>query len=123
MAGDPPEPWAADERLLVSVGRLLRDLHRASTGYLAGSGFPLRAERDVWPTWHGVDPFRRLALFADACELSPASRAGFVELGIARTATRSPGAASGWRSTAPTSTGRSGSGRDLRSSLQLSGKY
>jgi len=158
VAGDPPEPWAADERLLVSVGRLVRDLHRASAGYLAGSGLrdpsgapwqrdllavdglpaeadpppelishldvtqqnvvvrygeavglidfdmagpttvavdvyttamywaPLRAERDVWPTWRGVDPFRRLGLLADACELSPGARAGFVDLGIARSA-------------------------------------
>ncbi len=39
VPGDPPEPWAADEGLLVSVGELLRDLHSASAGYAADRGF------------------------------------------------------------------------------------
>lgn len=32
-AGDPPDPWAADEDLLASVGALVRRLHTASAGY------------------------------------------------------------------------------------------
>src|SRR3954468_23291549 len=39
VAGDPPEPWATSGELLVSVARLLRRLHDASTGYLADAGF------------------------------------------------------------------------------------
>jgi hypothetical protein len=39
VAGDPPEPWATSADLLVSVARLLRHLHDASTGYLADAGF------------------------------------------------------------------------------------
>jgi hypothetical protein len=39
VAGDPPEPWATTEDLLVSVAVLLRRLHGASAGYLADAGF------------------------------------------------------------------------------------
>lgn len=39
VAGDPPEPWAADEDLLASVGQLLRRLHEASAGYAADRAF------------------------------------------------------------------------------------
>src|SRR4051812_18589494 len=39
VAGDPPEPWAADDDLLASVAELLRDLHEASAGYAAERGF------------------------------------------------------------------------------------
>lgn len=39
VAGDPPERWAAAEDLLVSVADLLRRLHQASAGHLAGTGF------------------------------------------------------------------------------------
>jgi hypothetical protein len=51
VAGDPVEPWAADEALLVSVGRLLRELHTASEGYAASRGFaaPPGASWFVWP--------------------------------------------------------------------------
>ncbi|MGH9094047.1 MAG: phosphotransferase [Acidimicrobiales bacterium] len=33
VSGASPEPWVADEALLVSVGELLTDLHRASEGF------------------------------------------------------------------------------------------
>lgn len=39
VAGDPPDPWAAGDDLLGSVGRLLRALHDASEGYAAERGF------------------------------------------------------------------------------------
>jgi hypothetical protein len=39
VPGDPPEPWAADEDLLASVGVLLRRLHEASAGYAADRTF------------------------------------------------------------------------------------
>lgn len=39
VAGDPPDPWAADEDLLLSVGALVRRLHTASAGYGAAQGF------------------------------------------------------------------------------------
>lgn len=39
VPGDPPEAWAAQEALLVSVARLLRGLHQASAGYAAERGF------------------------------------------------------------------------------------
>jgi hypothetical protein len=39
VAGDPPEPWAADDGLLASVGHLVRRLHEASAGYAADRGF------------------------------------------------------------------------------------
>jgi len=39
VAGDPPEPWATTEQLLVSVAVLLRRLHEASAGYLADVAF------------------------------------------------------------------------------------
>jgi Ser/Thr protein kinase RdoA (MazF antagonist) len=38
VAGDPPEPWAADDDLLASVGALLRRLHTASAGYVPPAG-------------------------------------------------------------------------------------
>ncbi len=34
VAGDPPDPWAADDDLLASVGLLVRRLHTASAGYV-----------------------------------------------------------------------------------------
>lgn len=51
VAGDPPEPWAADDELLVSVGRLLRALHDASQGYAAERGFaaPPGSQWFSWP--------------------------------------------------------------------------
>lgn len=39
VPGDPPEPWAADEELLASVGVLLRRLHEASAGYAVDRAF------------------------------------------------------------------------------------
>ncbi len=39
VPGDPPEPWAADEDLLASVGVLLGRLHEASAGYAADRAF------------------------------------------------------------------------------------
>lgn len=39
VPGDAPEPWAADEDLLASVGVLLRRLHEASAGYAADRVF------------------------------------------------------------------------------------
>jgi hypothetical protein len=39
VAGSPPQRWAADEGLLGEVGRLVRRLHEASSGYCAGTGF------------------------------------------------------------------------------------
>jgi hypothetical protein len=38
VAGDPPEPWAADNSLLASVAVLLRRLHTASAGYAPPEG-------------------------------------------------------------------------------------
>jgi Ser/Thr protein kinase RdoA (MazF antagonist) len=53
VPGDPPEPWAASDALLASVGRLLRRLHEASAGYLADRGFAAPAgtvwRRDLVP--------------------------------------------------------------------------
>ena len=51
VAGDPVEPWAADEAILASVGRLLRDLHTASEGYAASRGFaaPPGTSWFAWP--------------------------------------------------------------------------
>ena len=39
VAGDPPEPWAADDVLLASVGALLRRLHTVSAGFAAERGY------------------------------------------------------------------------------------
>lgn len=39
VASSPPQRWAADEVLLAEVGRLVRQLHDASTGYGAETGF------------------------------------------------------------------------------------
>jgi len=39
VAGDPPEPWAAEAGLLASVGVLVRRLHEASAGYGADRAF------------------------------------------------------------------------------------
>ena len=52
VPGDPPEPWAADDGLLASVGVLLRDLHAASAGYAADRAFapPPGTAWFVWPT-------------------------------------------------------------------------
>lgn len=38
VAGDPPQAWAADDRLLASVARLLRRLHAASEGFVPPPG-------------------------------------------------------------------------------------
>jgi aminoglycoside phosphotransferase (APT) family kinase protein len=147
VAGDPPEPWAADGDLLASVAVLVRRLHTASAGYTPPPGavwrrdlvvldppvedpapelvshldvtpqnvvvrdgravglidfdlagpttrlvdayntamhwVPLRPDADIWPTWHGVDRFRRLRGFADAYGLTPDERAALPEVGIA----------------------------------------
>ncbi len=45
VAGDPPEAWAADDKLLASVARLVRRLHKASAGYAAPPG--TRWRRDL----------------------------------------------------------------------------
>ncbi|SEQ40207.1 phosphotransferase [Microlunatus flavus] len=52
VAGDPPPAWAADDELLRSVGRLLRDLHDASEGYAADRGFaaPTGTQWFRWPS-------------------------------------------------------------------------
>lgn len=57
VAGDPPEPWAADDELLVSVGRLLRALHDASQGYAADRGFaaPPGSRWFSWPPPRGAE--------------------------------------------------------------------
>jgi hypothetical protein len=47
VAGDPPEEWAQDEDLLASVAALVRRLHAASEGFLAGTGFAA-PEGSVW---------------------------------------------------------------------------
>lgn len=47
VAGDPPEPWAADPDLLASVARLVRRLHQASAGFRAAEGFTA-PEGSVW---------------------------------------------------------------------------
>ena len=39
VAASPPQPWAASEDLLVSVGQLLHRLHEASAGYAAARSF------------------------------------------------------------------------------------
>jgi hypothetical protein len=51
VPGDPPEPWAADDGLLASVGVLLRDLHTASAGYAVDRAFaaPPGTSWFVWP--------------------------------------------------------------------------
>ena len=51
VPGDPPQVWAADEGLLVSVGVLLRGLHDASTGYAADRGFAALPGTSwfIWP--------------------------------------------------------------------------
>jgi len=56
VAGQPPEPWAADEGLLVSVGQLLRQLHDASDGYAADRGFaaPPGTSWFTWPSPSGL---------------------------------------------------------------------
>ena len=154
VPGDPPEAWAAAEDLLVSVGELVRRLHEASAGFLAGSGFaapagsvwgrdvvpvslpvpdpapelvshcdvtpqnvvvrdgrawglvdfdlagpcprlldlygtathwvPLRDPSDVWDSWRGLDPSRRLRLLVDGYGLDAAGREAIVDLGIQR---------------------------------------
>jgi Ser/Thr protein kinase RdoA (MazF antagonist) len=38
VPGAPPEPWACTDRVLVDLGRLLRRLHDASTGYTPPPG-------------------------------------------------------------------------------------
>ncbi|GAA3552233.1 hypothetical protein GCM10022197_04030 [Microlunatus spumicola] len=52
VAGDPPQAWAADDELLASVGRLLRQLHDASEGYAADRGFaaPPGSRWFRWPS-------------------------------------------------------------------------
>jgi Ser/Thr protein kinase RdoA (MazF antagonist) len=47
VPGDPPEPWAADDDLLASVGALVRRLHDASAGYAQDVGFAAPAG-SVW---------------------------------------------------------------------------
>lgn len=58
VAGDPPEPWAADEGLLISVGELLRGLHEASAGYAVGRGLeaPPGTSWFTWPQPSGPLP-------------------------------------------------------------------
>ena len=55
VPGDPPEPWAADDGLLASVGVLLRDLHAASAGYAADRAFaaPPGTSWFAWPPLAG----------------------------------------------------------------------
>lgn len=57
VAGDPPQPWAADDELLASVGRLLRALHDASEGYAADRGFaaPAGSRWFSWPAPSGAE--------------------------------------------------------------------
>jgi Ser/Thr protein kinase RdoA (MazF antagonist) len=45
---------------------------------------PLRSPEDLWPTWSGVDPFRRLRIFADAYGLTRDERLALPDLGVAR---------------------------------------
>jgi hypothetical protein len=69
VAGDPPEPWAADDGLLVSVGQLLRNLHDASDGYAADRGLeaPSGASWFTWPQPSG--PLPASGVLASAAEL------------------------------------------------------
>lgn len=69
VAGDPPEPWVADDALLVSVGQLLRDLHEASDGYAADRGFAAPPGTS-WFTWpHASDLLPASGVVASAAEL------------------------------------------------------
>jgi len=56
VPGDPPEPWAAEEDLLASVGVLLRRLHEASAAYAADREFaaPPGASWFTFPLPSGV---------------------------------------------------------------------
>lgn len=65
VPGDPPEPWAADENLLASVGVLLRRRHDASAGYAADRGFAAPP---------GASWFRRPLSSDVAVDQVPASR-------------------------------------------------
>jgi hypothetical protein len=47
---------------------------------------PLRDPGDMWGSWRGLDPARRLRLFADGYGLDRAGRDGLVDLGIQRSA-------------------------------------
>ncbi len=38
VAGQQPEPWAADNALLPTIGTLLRDLHSAAMGFEPSAG-------------------------------------------------------------------------------------
>jgi Ser/Thr protein kinase RdoA (MazF antagonist) len=64
VAGDPPQPWAADDELLVSVGRLLRNLHDASEGYAADRGFaaPPGSHWFSWPSAASAEPSAGVAV-------------------------------------------------------------
>ena len=74
VPGDPPEPWAADEGLLASVGALVRRLHEASDGFLAGSGFAAPAGsvwgRDLVPAVPVADPGPEPELITH-CDVTP----------------------------------------------------
>jgi hypothetical protein len=45
---------------------------------------PLRDPGDVWDSWRGLDPARRLRLLVDGYGLDAAGRAGIIDLGIGR---------------------------------------
>lgn len=45
---------------------------------------PLRAPEDLWPGWDRLDCSRRLRVFADAFELTPAERRDMIAVGVAR---------------------------------------
>lgn len=68
VAGEPPEPWVADEELLVSVGQLLRHLHDASDGYAADRVFAAPAGTS-WFTWPQPRPLPASGVVEPAAEL------------------------------------------------------
>ena len=62
---------------LAGPSTALRDSYNTALHWV-----PLRAPADMWPGWEGVDPFRRLRIFADAYGWSQEERRRVPELGI-----------------------------------------
>lgn len=72
VAGDPPEPWATTDQLLL-------DVLNAAMWWV-----PLRHPDDLAPHWRDLDAPARLRRFADAYGLPHGDRERLVPLGIAR---------------------------------------
>jgi len=62
---------------LAGPSTALRDSHNAAMHWV-----PLRAPEDAWPGWEGLDPFRRLRIFADAYGWDREERRRLPGLGI-----------------------------------------